>query len=376
MKAAVLGCGFVGKEIVRDLAAGGEFEVTAVDLSGSALEPLADIPGVRTVQENLGRPERVRALVQGHDLAVIAVPGFMGHQTLEAVISAGVNVVDISFGPEDPAALNELAVSKGVIALTDCGVAPGLSHALVGRAASQLDETASVAIYVGGLPANPEPPWEYKALFSPADVLEEYTRPARMKRNGMIVLVDALSQVEELEFPGVGTLEAFATDGLRSLLNTVNAPDMAEKTLRYPGHAAKMRTLRDAGLFNKDAVEVGGIAVRPLEVTGRLLFPQWKLREGDEDLTVMRVIVRGTRNGTEKEFRYALLDRYDREKRVTSMARTTGYMATAAARLIRDGVFNRLGVSPPEYLGMEEGCYTALLSGLRVHGVLVRSESA
>ena len=371
MKAIVFGCGLVGGEIVRDLAANGEFEVTAVDLSASALEPLNSLPHVTTLQENLGWPERVSELAREHDIAVVAVPGFMGHQTLEAVIETGVNAVDISFAPEDPAALNELAESKGVIALTDCGVAPGLSHALVGRAVSQLDEVASVAMYVGGLPANPEPPWEYKAVFSPADVLEEYTRPARLKRDGIIVLVDALSQVEELEFPEIGVLEAFATDGLRSLLTTIDAPEMVEKTLRYPGHAAKMRTLRDAGLFSKDAVEVGGIAVRPLEVTSRLLFPQWKLREEDEDLTVMRVIVRGKKSGAEKEFRYELLDRYDRGKGVTSMARTTGYVATAAVRLIRDGVFTRKGVSPPEHLGMDDACFTALMGHLRERGVVV-----
>jgi len=369
MKGIVLGCGLVGGEIVRDLAADGEFEVTAVDLSASALEQLSGLPHVTPIQENLGRPERVSELARGHDLAVVAVPGFMGHQTLQAVIGAGVNVVDISFAPEEAAPLNELAESKGVIAITDCGVAPGLSHALVGHAASQMDEIVAVSLYVGGLPANPEPPWEYKAVFSPADVLEEYTRPARMKQNGMVVLVDALSQVEELEFPGIGTLEAFATDGLRSLLNTIDAPDMVEKTLRYPGHAAKMRTLRDAGLFSKDAVEVGGIAVRPLEVTSRLLFPQWKLREEDEDLTVMRVIAHGKKDGAEKVFQYDLLDRYDREKGVTSMARTTGYMATAAARLIRDGVFTRKGVSPPEYLGMDEECFARLVAMLGKRGI-------
>jgi len=373
MKGIVLGCGLVGGEIVRDLAADGEFEVTAVDLSASALEQLSGLPHVTPIQENLGRPERVSELARGHDLAVVAVPGFMGHQTLQAVIGAGVNVVDISFAPEEAASLNELAESKGVIAITDCGVAPGLSHALVGHAASQMDEIVAVSLYVGGLPANPEPPWEYKAVFSPADVLEEYTRPARMKQNGMVVLVDALSQVEELEFPGIGTLEAFATDGLRSLLNTIDAPDMVEKTLRYPGHAAKMRTLRDAGLFSKDAVEVGGIAVRPLEVTSRLLFPQWKLREEDEDLTVMRVIAHGKKDGAEKVFQYDLLDRYDREKGVTSMARTTGYMATAAARLIRDGVFTRKGISPPEYLGMDEECFARILGCLRLRRILLKS---
>jgi saccharopine dehydrogenase-like NADP-dependent oxidoreductase len=246
---------------------------------------------------------------------------------------------------------------------------------LAAEASSQLDSIELVAIYAGGLPANPEPPWNYKAVFSPLDVIEEYTRPARIIQEGQITTVDALSEVEFIQLPGIGTLEAFASDGLRSLLTSIKADRMYEKTLRYPGHAEKMLGLREAGMFGKDAIEVGGVAVRPIEVISKLLFPSWKLREGDEDLTVLRVIVEGTKDGQKLSYAYDLVDHYDRERQTTSMARTTGYMATSVARLIRDGAFTRKGISPPESLGMEESCYRTLMQLLDAHGVVVKQRA-
>ncbi len=375
MKAIVLGCGLVGNEIARDLARDSEFAVTAVDINTRALSALGDTPGIITVEANLAERDNLTQLVKEHDIAVVAVPGFMGYQTLEAVIDAGTHAVDISFTPEDTLKLHDRARRAGVIAVVDCGVAPGLSHVLVADASSQLDSIELVAIYAGGLPANPEPPWNYKAVFSPLDVIEEYTRPARIVREGKIVTVDALSEVEFIQLPGIGTLEAFASDGLRSLLTTIKADRMYEKTLRYPGHAEKMRGLREAGMFGKDAIEVGGVAVRPIEVISKLLFPSWKLREGDEDLTVLRVIVDGTKDGQKLSHTFDLVDHYDRERQTTSMARTTGYMATSVARLIRDGAFTRKGISPPESLGTEESCYRTLMQLLDARGIVVKQRA-
>jgi len=375
MKAIVLGCGLVGNEIARDLARDSEFAVTAVDINTSALSALGDASGITTIEANLADRDNLIQLVKEHDIAAIAVPGFMGYQTLEAVIDAGTHAVDISFTPEDTLKLHDRAHQAGIIAVVDCGIAPGLSHVLVADASSQLDTIELVAIYAGGLPANPEPPWNYKAVFSPLDVIEEYIRPARTVREGKIVTVDALSEVEFIQLPGVGTLEAFASDGLRSLLTSIKADRMYEKTLRYPGHAEKMRGLREAGMFGKDAIEVGGIAVRPIEVISKLLFPSWKLRESDEDLTVLRVIVEGTKDGQKLSHTFDLVDHYDRKRQTTSMARTTGYMATSVARLIRDGAFTRKGISPPESLGHEESCYRTLMQLLDARGVVVKQRA-
>jgi len=352
-----------------DLAGDERFEVSVADIDGAALETLSRQAVIHPVTRDLSDPGEVADLVGGFDLVVAAVPGFMGYRTLEAVIGAGRNVVDIAFFPEDPFGLDELAKEKGVVAVTDCGVFPGMGSALIGRAARYLDTVDSVLVYVGGLPEIRTQPWEYKAVFSPVDVIEEYVRPARYVENGVGVTRPALSDPELLEFPGVGTLEAFNTDGLRTLIETIGAPNMKEKTLRFPGHIEKMAMLRDSGFFSKEPVSLGGQSIRPLDLTARLLFPMWKLEPGEGDITVMRIIVEGCREGR-RRYVYDLLDRFDRGSNTTSMARTTGYTATMTARMIADGLYDRVGISPPEYLGRVPGCVPYLLDGLAERGVV------
>jgi saccharopine dehydrogenase-like NADP-dependent oxidoreductase len=312
--------------------------------------------------------------MSAYDFVVDAVPGFMGFRTLQAVIEAGRNVVDIAFFAEDPFELDALAKRKGVTAIMDCGVFPGMGSALIGRAARKLDQVDSVLTYVGGLPEVRRWPWEYKAVFSPVDVIEEYTRPARYVENGVLVTRPALSDPELLDFPELGTLEAFNTDGLRTLARTIDAPNMKEKTLRYPGHIEKMAVLRESGFFSAEEIEVGGQRVRPLDVTARLLFPMWKLAEGEGDITVMQIRIEGVSNGRRLRFIYDLCDRYDPETGVTSMARTTGYTATLALRLVAEGLYAHAGISPPEYLGRQPGCVDYLLKGLAARGIHYREQ--
>jgi saccharopine dehydrogenase-like NADP-dependent oxidoreductase len=373
MRVTVLGGGRVGSAIVRDLARDGEFEVTVADASQAALERLAGEDGVTVVRCDLGDPVEVRRIVVGGDLAVGAVPGFMGFAALRAVIQAGVSVVDISFFPEDPFELDGLAREAGVIAVVDCGVAPGCSNLIAGRLEAEFERLERFACYVGGLPVERRWPWEYKAPFSPVDVIEEYLRPARYVAHGAPVSVPALAEPELLDFPGVGTLEAFATDGLRTLLRTVRAPFMVEKTLRYPGHVEKIRTLRASGFFSEEPVEVGGVRVRPRDLTARLLFPAWELNDGDEDVTVMRVIGEGSLAGRRIRRTLDLFDRYDEATRTSSMARTTGYTCTAAVRLLASGGWSEPGVIPPELLGRRAECYDSILGDLARRGVVFRA---
>ena len=164
------------------------------------------------------------------------MPSRFGFATLDAILDLGKHYCDISFMPEDAWELDEKAVAAGVIAVVDCGVAPGMSNLQAGLAARHLDPCHSIDIMVGGIPRDPKPPWNYKAGFSPFDVVEEYLRPSRIIENGEMVIKDALSEPELLEFEGVGTLEAFNTDGLRSLAETIKVPMMRERTMRYPGH--------------------------------------------------------------------------------------------------------------------------------------------
>jgi saccharopine dehydrogenase-like NADP-dependent oxidoreductase len=370
MRVTVLGAGRVGNAIVRDLA--GEFEVTAVDSSDRSLARLAGAAGVATVTADLGDTGDVARVVAGADLVVGAVPGFMGFATLGAVVAAGKDVVDISFFAEDPFRLDSEARRRGVRAIVDCGIAPGCSNLFAGRLGASWERLDRFACYVGGLPLVRRWPWEYKAPFSPSDVIEEYTRPARLVAGGVQVTVAPLTDVELIEIPGVGTLEAFNTDGLRTLLRTMQVPHMVEKTMRYPGHAEKVRLLKESGLLSEDEVMVGGARVRPRDVTAIALTAAWHLEEGEEDVTAMRVVAEGFDGGRPVRWRADLVDRYDAVGKVTSMARTTGYTCTAAVRLLARGLWREPGIAPPELLGRDAACHDFMLSDLARHGVEFR----
>jgi saccharopine dehydrogenase-like NADP-dependent oxidoreductase len=311
----------------------------------------------------------VSEVVAGHDLAVGAVPGPMGAATLKAVIEAGIDTVDISFFEEDPFHLHELAVEKGVTAVMDCGVAPGFSNLALGHSQAVFEKLTSFVCYVGGLPEVRRWPYEYAAVFSPIDVLAEYTRPARIVENGSEVVRDALSEIELLDFPGVGTLEAFNSDGLRTLLKVDGIPDMKEKTMRYPGHAERMRMLRESGFFGEDEIDIGGAGIRPIDLTAKLLFPMWKLPEGEGDQTVMRILVEGILGGRRTRRTWDMLDRFDHDGGITSMARTTGYTCTAAVRALAGGLYKEPGLVPPEVLGRAPGVYDFIKDRLAERGV-------
>lgn len=365
MKIVVLGAGLVGTPMALDLAKDEDIQVCVADKNADALKKIEGHDGIVTRTCDLSDAKTIETAIRDYDLVVNAVPGFMGFKTLEAIISCGKNVVDIAFFPEDPFSLDNLAKQKGVTAIVDCGVAPGMSNMLTAHADRLLDKTFSAITYVGGLPKVRNWPFEYKAVFSPVDVIEEYVRPAFYVENGALVKRPALSDPEYIDFGGLGTLEAFNTDGLRSLIKTMDIPNMKEKTLRYPGHIEKMKFLRESGFFSQEAVEVDGHKVRPLDVTSKLLFPMWKLEEGEVDFTVMKIMVEGEKEGKNIRYVYDLLDQYDPATRVHSMARTTGYTATVVARLVKEGLFDKKGIIPPEIIGKDKACMAFVLEGLK-----------
>ncbi|MGB9839426.1 saccharopine dehydrogenase family protein [Thermovenabulum sp.] len=368
MKIIVLGAGLVGSLIARDLSV--DFDVTVADKNEEALKRIKELAEVGTLQIDFSKENAIKEAVKDFDLVVGAVPGFLGFKMLKQVIEAKKNIVDISFAPEDCIVLDDLAKENNVTAVIDCGVAPGMSNILIGHAAKMLDETQYCEILVGGLPQSRYWPYEYKLVFSPLDTIDEYMRPARMKVNGEIVEKPALSEIELVDFPPIGTLEAFNTDGLRSLLYTLNIPNMKEKTLRYPGHAEKMKMLRETGFFGSEPVEVNGVKVKPIELTAKLLFPMWKLKDGEKDFTIMRVTVKGKKNGEMISYIYDLVDYFDDEMKVTSMARTTGYTCSVVVRILAKGLYDKKGVCPPEYLGMNDRVFEEILKGLREKGVI------
>ncbi|RKZ27829.1 saccharopine dehydrogenase [bacterium] len=366
-KIVVLGAGMVGSAIAIDLNE--KFDVVSVDIDNDKLQRLSKNYNIRTLTADLSDSKTIKSIVEDFDLVIGALPGFIGFKTMKNVIETGKNIVDISFFPQDPFELDELAKKNGITAVIDCGVAPGMGNIILGYHNERMN-VESYKCYVGGLPVIREWPYEYKAVFSPIDVIEEYIRPARYIQNGKLIIKEALSDPELLFFDGIGTLEAWNSDGLRTLLKTMNIPNMCEKTMRYPGCIEYLRVLRETGFFSKNEIDVNGKKIKPIDLTAKLLFPKWELKPDERDFTVMRIIIEGTENGNGKRYVYDLYDRYDTKTKTISMARTTGYTCTAIANLVISGKFDRKGICPPEYVGIEEDNFKFIMNYLKERNVV------
>lgn len=368
----VLGTGMVGSAIAADLAK--QHDVTCIDNSEAALHFAASRANVQTFQQDLTDTPLLRHLVNNYDLVINATPGHMGFEVLKTVIDTGRSVVDISFFPENPLLLDDMAKQRGVTVMVDMGVAPGMGNVLLGHH----DESMVVQSFeclVGGLPKVRRWPFMYKAPFSPVDVIEEYMRPARLKINGELVIRPALSDREWVEFTEVGTLEAFNTDGLRSLLTTMShIPDMTEKTLRYPGHVELIQALKQTGFFDEQPISLGDCQISPLSFTSAMLKNEWQLVAGEAEFTIMRVSIRGEEGGRPRTYQYHLYDEYDPRTDTSSMARTTGYTCCAAAMLILDERFTDPGVFAPEQVGKWDDCFDYIMAYLSQRGVNYRQE--
>ncbi len=361
----------VGSAISLDLA--GRHHVIATDFSAMALSKFDDVASITTLQLDVTDKAALRAAVSDVDLVVNAVPGFLGYEVLQTLIEEGKNVSDISFFPEEALDLQDLALETGSVVVTDIGVAPGLSNLILGHHDSSMT-VKRFECMVGGLPKHPASPWFYKAPFSPLDVIEEYLRPARLVEDGIEVVRAALTEPELVDFKTIGTLEAFNTDGLRSLLRTMkHVPDMVEKTLRYPGHRDLALQLRESGFFSEETVEVHGQTVVPRELTSAVLLSQWKLEPNEEEFTVMRVTVSGQQDGEPIDYIWDLYDEFDAVSGISSMARTTGYTCAAMAECILEGTWRVSGVSPGEIVGGDGSVFAKVLDYLQVRGVVLKT---
>jgi len=341
----ILGCGKVGKTIALDLDK--RHTVTVADTNKEALNYF---PNLNTfyIKNNL---ETIKNIAPNFDLVVCAVPGSVGFKVLKTLLESKVDVIDISFSPENILELNDLAIKNGVTAFVDMGVAPGLDNIILGYYDSFLN-VESFECLVGGLPKEK---YTYKAPFSPADVIEEYTRPARFIEKGKIITKEALSDPQHVVAKGL-VLQSFNTDGLRSLLETMkHIPNMKEKTLRYVGHREEMIFLRDSGFFNKEN----------LEFTSKVLFDKWKLLPFDDEFTFMRVTIKGD---NEKHV-WELYDETDKKTRLSSMSRTTGYTCCAMAEVILSNQWGRPGIFPGELVGRESRIFKHVISFLKERNI-------
>ena len=365
----VLGAGMVGSAMAIDMAK--NHNVTLTDLSKKVLDNVKlKHNSLKTQTLDVTDKAELQNTIKQHDLVINAVPGFLGFETLRSIIEAGMNVIDIAFFPENSLELDALAKEHNVTAIVDCGVAPGMDNVILGYYNEKMKLTDFECL-VGGLPKVKKWPFCYKAPFSPIDVIEEYTRPARYVQHGEIVVREPLTDCDYVEFDKVGTLESFNSDGLRSLIYTMpHIPNMKEKTLRYPGHVEYVSVLKESGFFSEEKVNVNGIQVSPLDFTSKILFNEWKLGEAEEELTVLRVTLKGENsNGQTEEIVYNMHDEYCKDTNTSSMARTTGYTATAAANLFLDGLFSEKGVFPPELVGKHEACFNYFLKYLEERNI-------
>jgi len=376
MKILVVGTGHIGSIIARDLAENmPSIQVVIADKDQSRAEKVAASTGrknVSGIQLDVFNRKNLIDTLKKTDLVVGALPGEIGHKLLKACVDARTDMVDISFMPEDPLKLSKAAAKTGATIIPDCGVAPGLSHMLVQRGISRLDKVENAQIMIGGLPEKPIPPLGYTITWSVEGLIDEYTRKARIVKNGKVTEVNALDQVEEVEFPGVGKLEAFYSDGLRTLLSTVkNVENMSEKTLRYPGHVEKIRLLRDLGFLDETPIQFEKTTIAPRKITVGLL--QKKLKKPDvPDILAMLVQVEGTKGAERMTYSYYILDHYDKKNKVTAMARTTAYTASCVAQLLAKKVIKGKGIIPPEKLGEDENVFKKLVNMLKKRGVLVK----
>ncbi len=341
-----IGSGMVGQAMALDLAKSHKIHLADLKIENVRKE-IKDHPAIITYDLDVLNKQKLSSFIKKADIVLLAVPGYLGYNALETIISSGKNVVDISFSPENIMKLNDIAIQNNVTAIFDAGVAPGLPNYIFGYHDS-FEDIKSFKYYVGGLPKFPKQPFNYKAPFSPIDVIEEYTRPARMIINGELMTKPALSGIENINFKDSLMLEAFNTDGLRSLLITMShVKNMSEKTLRYPGHVELIKSyIKKGTLQNNETIKD--------------LFKEWKLEPGEIEFTLLKVELQTN----DKTINYELYDEYDKVDNITSMARTTGYTATASINLILENLFTKKGVFPPESVSNNKKIFNFILKYL------------
>ncbi|HVP27074.1 MAG TPA: saccharopine dehydrogenase family protein [Candidatus Bathyarchaeia archaeon] len=378
MKALILGSGNIGSVAAEDLAK----TMTSVDVAIAD----NDEKRAKTVAEKISRNNvswiklnaadqtELANTLKNHDVTLGFLPARLGYGLAKACIKAKKDLVDVAFMGENPLTLNEEAAKAGVTIVPDCGLAPGISNVLVGHATAMLDKTRTVHIFVGGLPEKPEPPLDYVITWSPESLIDEYTRKVKIIKNGKRTETEVLTGTQEINFPKIGKLEAFFTDGLRTLPDMIHGTEeMWEKTLRYPGHAEKIRMLKDLGFFKEEKTTVNGSSVSPRKLTVKLLSEKLTKPEA-RDIVALKVEVSGMKNNKPTRYVYHLRDYYDREHGITAMARTTAYPASITAQLILKDEVKEKGVVPPEKIGANSKLFQLFCEGLQKHGIKIQEE--
>ena len=351
-----IGCGMIGKVMALDISKRHDLHLS--DLDESALQEVKNLdPTIKTKCFDVNNIDMLKSFLKPADIVLLAVPGHMGYKLLKKIIGLKKSIVDISFSPENILSLDKKAKDNNVTVIFDAGLAPGIPNFFLG-AIDAKENVKSFKYFVGGLPKHPKPPYNYKAPFSPIDVVEEYTRPARIMKNGKVITMPALTDIEEKFYQNIGMLEGFNTDGLRSILFTMkHIPNMVEKTLRYSGHAELISNeLESRKIIPDDKNNL------------QRLFKIWKLLPNELEFTILDVIIE-----TEKKIHnYFLFDETNLKENTSSMARTTGYTASATIDILDQNIFIEKGVFPPELVGSKSKVVDYLLNHLKTRGIILK----
>jgi len=358
MKMLVLGAGLQGCACAYDLLQQPAVrQVTLADLRPDTLPPFlaGDWKGrLRPVRLDVTDLAAVQETMRGHAAVMSAIPYYYNGPMARAAVEAGCHFSDLGGNTEivfEQKKLHEQALARGVSVIPDCGLAPGMVNILAAEGIRRLDRAEQVRIYVGGLPQSPEPPLNYQIVYSLEGALDYYTTPSWVLRGAKPVQVDALSEVEPVEFPApVGTLEAFHTGGGISTLPFAyegKVEVMEYKTLRYPGHVAVMRPIRELGLLGIKPLEVKGQTVVPRDVFIAAVQPKLHKPQG-RDLVALQVQVSGQKGGRPHAVRFRLIDYFDAEHGISAMMRTTGYSLSVTGQMQADGRITEKGVRTPD----------------------------
>ena len=358
MRMLVLGAGLQGAACAWDLLRSkGVTRVTIADLHTDRLPDLLKASRsdrLTVAQLDVNDHAAVRTLMQGHDAAMSALPYYFNGHMAALAVEGSCHFSDLGGNTEivlEQKKLHDRARDGGLSIIPDCGLAPGMVNILAAEGIRRLDHAARVKVYVGGLPQHPEPPLNYQIVYSLEGALDYYTTPSWILRDGRPMQVDALSELESVEFPApVGTLEAFHTAGGISTLpfKYEGQVDVMEyKTLRYPGHVAVMRPIRELGLLENSPIMVKGHQVVPRDVFIAAVHPKLHKPKG-QDLVALLVKVSGTVGGAQREVTFRLVDRYDAANGISAMMRTTAFSLSITGQMQADGRVTMKGVHTPD----------------------------
>ncbi len=377
----VLGAGKMGTVLAKDLIeSDSQHKVTLVDVSNEHLKRASEFiqsERLSLLQRDVEEGRQMEEIFKGKDVALCALLHRHSLPLLEIAVREGVHFVDlVGEGPLDRLTYDEEAKKKRVCIISGLGVSPGITNICVGKGIHLLDEVERAMIYVGGNPVQPKPPLNYRIVYAVESLLDFYERKVPILKNGEIQEVEPLSGIESISFPApFSEMECFYTDGLNSLIYTMKGKvqdELAEKTIRYKGHAQQVKVLMESGLFSREPIQVGNQQVVPRRVLEAVLDSEMKLGD-EEDVTLLRIIVEGKREGQSETHIFEMIDPFDSEKGYTSMAKTTSFPASVAAQMLTSGRISQRGSLFPEGIFHDE-LYQPLMEELEKRGVVVTHE--